>query len=115
MVGQPFQDQNPDHFAAALILAKAWAMAKKRAEVGPYWLPVASPNRGFEFPPLVANEIVDVTGHEETALNAMACHRSQGGHLSEVQQELKKAWQGWGEVKGCPSAEGFCVLSDAPD
>ncbi len=107
VVGQSFQNKNPDHFCAALILARAYERAKESADIGPLWTPVASPGRTGVFPKLTADHIIDVTGYEEKALQGLACHVSQGGHLPGNQEHLLKKWRAWGEVKGCASAEGF--------
>ena len=66
VVGQSFQNKNPDHFCAALILARAYEKAREKAAIGPLWIPVAAPNRTGIFPTLTANQLVDVTGQEET-------------------------------------------------
>ena len=106
VVGQCFQNGNPDHFAAALIVARAWQIAKDKADIGPYWVPLVSPSRGFVFPPIIPNRFVDITGHEETALKALACHRSQGGHLPGSQERRPAAWKQWGKSHGS-SVEAF--------
>jgi LmbE family N-acetylglucosaminyl deacetylase len=110
VVGQSFQNKNPDHFCAALILARAYERAKERVAIGPLWVPVAAPGRTGIFPTLTANRIVDVTGHEETALKALACHRSQGGHLPGAQEGVRAKWRKWGEQHGSASAEGFLEM-----
>lgn len=110
VVGQSFQNKNPDHFCAALILARAYQMARKEAAVGPLWIPVSTPDRRDVFPTLTANRLVDVTGHEETCLRALACHRSQGGHLPGSQDRLRAKWKQWGELHGCSSAEAFVEM-----
>ena len=107
VVGQAVQNGNPDHFAAALIVAKAWRIAKDKADIGPYWTPVTSSSRGFVFPPLTPNRFVDITGHEERALKALACHRCQGGYLPRTQERRRAVWREWGEKHGCTSAEAF--------
>jgi LmbE family N-acetylglucosaminyl deacetylase len=113
VVGQSFQDRNPDHFCAALILVRAHQRAQGRASVGPLWVLVAVPGRTGVFPPLAGNRIVDVTGHEETALRALACHVSQGGHLAGTQESLRRKWRSWGERAGGASAEGFLVCAES--
>lgn len=110
VVGQPFQNGNPDHFCAALILARAYRIARRNAEIGPLWIPVATSDRENVFPTLSANRFVDVTGHEETCLKALACHKSQGGHLRDAQDGLRAHWRKWGEIRGCQSAEGFVEM-----
>lgn len=110
VVGQSFQNKNPDHFCAALVLARAYERAKEKAPIGPLWIPVAAPGRTGVFPTLTANRIVDVTGYEDTALRALACHVSQGGHLPGNQEALRRKWRGWGEIAGCASAEGFLTM-----
>lgn len=107
VVGQCFQNGNPDHFAAALIVARAWRIAKDTADIGPYWVPVVPPSRGFVFPRLFPDRFVDITGHEEAALKALACHRCQGGHLPKTQEGRRAGWRSWGAVHGCTSAEAF--------
>jgi len=54
---------------------------------------------------------VDVTGQEETALRALACHVSQGGHLPGSQDGVRAKWRQWGEVAGCVSAEGYLEMA----
>jgi len=110
VVGQSFQNRNPDHFCAALILARAYQAARNKADIGPLWIPVATPDRKDAFPTLIANRFVDVTGHEETCLKALACHESQGGHLPGPQNGMKAEWQKWGALHGCVSAEGFAEM-----
>jgi LmbE family N-acetylglucosaminyl deacetylase len=110
VVGQSFQNRNPDHFCAALILARAYQQVRDSIVIGPLWIPVATPDRKDTFPTLTANRFVDVTGHEETALRALACHRSQGGHLPGGQNGLKAKWRKWGEIAGHWSAEGFLEM-----
>ncbi|MCK4282925.1 MAG: PIG-L family deacetylase [Candidatus Brocadiae bacterium] len=111
VIGQAIQNGNPDHFAAALVVARAWRRAAEDADIGPYWLPVSAPGPGrFQFPPLSVDEIVDVTGYEETALKALACHRSQGGHLQREDGHLWRKWRYYGEKIGAASAEGFKLI-----
>lgn len=110
VVGQLFQNKNPDHFCAAMILHSAYEAAKERAKLGPFWIPVFTPGAGEAFPPLAANRFVDVTGHEETCLKAAACHESQGVHLPRSQERIQAKWRRWGQLCGCTSAEGFLEL-----
>jgi len=107
VVGQQFQNKNPDHFCAAMILHTAYQMARVKVEIGPFWVPVSARGDADRFPPLTANRFVDVTGHEETCLRALACHQSQGGHLPGSQDGMKAKWRKWGELRGCSSAEAF--------
>jgi LmbE family N-acetylglucosaminyl deacetylase len=107
VIGQPFQNKNPDHFCAAMVLHTAYQAAKEKAELGPFWVPVAMPDSEHAFPPLTPNRFVDVTGHEETCLKAAACHRSQGVHLAPSQDRIRQKWAKWGKLHGCTSAEGF--------
>lgn len=111
VIGQPIQNGNPDHFAAAMIVAKAWVLAAKKAKIGPYWmslsrasLPTATEK---EFPPLVATHHVDVTGYEETCLKAERCHTCQGGYLPTRAKYMWQYWSEWGRHFGCKSAEAF--------
>ena len=110
VVGQSFQNKNPDHFCAALILARAYARAKARAAIGPLWIPVAAPSRVDVFPALTANRIINISGHEETALRALACHISQGGHLPGTQEAVRTKWRSWGDQYGSASVEGFLEM-----
>ncbi len=110
VVGQPFQNKNPDHFCAAMIVHTAHRMARAKAEIGPFWVPVSFRDDDDQFPPLKANRFVDVTGHEETCLRALACHKSQGGWLPGSQDGMRAKWRKWGEIAGCTSAEGFMEM-----
>lgn len=107
VIGQNIGNLNPDHFAAALIMARAWLSASKKSEIGPYWIPVSGKTQPDTFPPLVPNHFVDITGYEEKALTALACHKSQGMHLHEAQESRKKTWKEWGNKAGYTSAEAF--------
>jgi LmbE family N-acetylglucosaminyl deacetylase len=64
----------------------------------------------FQFPPLVPTDFVDVTGHEERCIEAMSCHRSQGGHLGSTHAWLRANWSGWGAKRRVKSAEAFCAV-----
>ena len=111
VIGQPFGDMNPDHFLAAQIVAMAWHKASEQADIGPYWLPVIPAPRDHQaFPPLTPNRFVDVTGHEETCLKALACHISQGGHLMRSQNIRSSEWGVWKGVSGLESAEAFIEI-----
>jgi len=110
VVGQPFQNKNPDHFCAAMILHTAYQMARERTEIGPFWVPVSVPGSSDSFPPLAPDRFVDVSGYEEICLRAAACHRSQGMHLPSSQERLREHWRKWGEIAGCTSAEGFLEI-----
>jgi LmbE family N-acetylglucosaminyl deacetylase len=108
VIGQEVSNFNPDHFAAAQIVAVAWLLASEKKRIGPYWMPVMFPAPGsFQFPPLAPTDFVDVTGYEEACLRAMSCHRSQGGHLEVTHGELRANWKGWGARLGAVSAEAF--------
>lgn len=110
IIGQPFQNKNPDHFCAAMVLHTVYQLAREKVEIGPFWVPVASPDAEDAFPPLTANRFVDVTGHEETCLKAAACHRSQGVHLPRSQERLRGKWAKWGKLQGCAAAEAFLEM-----
>lgn len=110
VVAQPFQNLNTDHFAAAAIVARAYQAASEKTSLGPLWMPVSPPGHKGVFPTLTANRIVDVTGHEDTCLRAMACHVSQGGHLPGAQGHCKTRWQEWGKIHGSTAAEGFLQM-----
>jgi LmbE family N-acetylglucosaminyl deacetylase len=110
VVGQQFQNKNPDHFCAAMILHTAYRIARAKVEIGPFWLPVSHRSDAEAFPPLAANRFVDVTGHEDTCLRALACHKSQGGWLPKSQDGMWGKWRKWGEIAGCRSAEGFLEI-----
>ena len=108
VIGQPVGNFNPDHLCAAQIVAIAWRLAVKRAEIGPYWIPVGYTQEGqYPFPPLTPDHFVDVTGYEERCLQAIACHKSQGGHLPSTKERLERKWKAWGEKNGVASAEAF--------
>jgi len=112
VIGQAVQNGNPDHFAAALVVARAWKKAAEKVDIGPYWMPVSPPNpERFQFPPVLSvDEIVDVSGHEELALKALACHKSQGGHLQAEDGMLHRKWEYYGGQTGTKSAEGFKLI-----
>lgn len=111
VIGQPIGNLNPDHYAAAQIVGIAWQVAAKETAIGPYLIPVGPPATGrFRFPPLKADRLVDVTGYEDTCLRALACHRSQGGHLPATQERRKKSWAGWRERSGFEATEGFAEI-----
>lgn len=108
VLGQMIGNFNPDHLAAAQIAAMAWVRAAERVELGPLWLPVAPPDSTRElFPPFTANRWVDVTGMEQTALAALACHVCQGCASEASQNRLRRRWASFGAKHGVPSAEGF--------
>ena len=108
VIGQWVGNLNPDHFSAAQIVAIAWQLAIQKADVGPYWMPIRySGAGGYAFPPLTPDRFVEVAGYEEQGLQAIACHRSQGGHLPGAQKRLKENWKAWGEKYGVASAEAF--------
>lgn len=108
VIGQSIGNFNPDHFAAAQILAIAWQLAKQSVDIGPYWMPVNSAiKNGYSFPPLQASHYVDVTGYENIALRALACHTSQGGHMAKAQNSLRRKWKEWGKIANFKSAEAF--------
>jgi LmbE family N-acetylglucosaminyl deacetylase len=111
VIGQEFTNFNPDHFAAAQIVAAAWLQARGRATIGPLWVPVSHPVPDeLQFPPLVPTDFVDVTGHEEKCIEAMSCHRSQGGHLGSTHAWLRANWSGWGTKRRVKSAEAYCAV-----
>ena len=111
VIGQEFTNFNPDHFAAAQIVAAAWLQASRRRKIGPYRVPVTFPVPGSRpFPPLVPTEILDVTGDEAKCIEAISCHRSQGGHLESTRAYLKASWSGWGQRIGVTSAEAFWTV-----
>ena len=111
VICQSFQCWNPDHYAAALMLLKAWMAAGEKADIGRFWIPVRRTGADWpDFPPLVADHFEDVTGFEETALEALACHVSQGMALPKNQDMPRRKWTAWGERAGCASAEAFAQL-----
>ncbi len=109
VICQAFQDWNPDHYAAALLLVKAWQAASEKVDVGSFWIPVRMLSGGDwpDFPPMKPDHFEDVTGFEETVLKAFACHVSQGMDLPKNQDLPRKKWTAWGEHAGCKSAEAF--------
>jgi len=111
VIGQETSNFNPDHLAAAVIVAAAWVQASTRKKIGPYWIPVAYPAPDtFRFPPFEPTQYVDVTGHESKCIEAMSCHRSQGGHLDSTHAHLRTSWAGWGARRGVRSAEAFYAV-----
>lgn len=108
VIGQEHTNFNPDHFAAAQLVAVAWLQASRKKAVGPYWVPITYPVSGtYAFPPMEPTNILDVTGDEETCIRAISCHRSQGGHLESTSDYLRTSWAGWGARIGVRSAEAF--------
>ena len=111
IICQSFQCWNPDHYAAALMLLKAWMGASEKVELGDFWIPVrASSEKWPNFPPMEPNHFEDVTGFEETAEKALSCHVSQGMSLPQHHEHLREKWAKWGERAGCTSAEAFVRL-----
>ncbi len=111
VIGQPIGNLNLDHYAAAQIVGIAWQVAAQETAIGPYLIPVQPPGIGrSRFPPLKADRLVDVTGYEETCLQALACHRSQGGHLPATQERRRKSWAGWRPQSGFGATEGFAEI-----
>ncbi|HBE03270.1 MAG TPA: hypothetical protein DC049_12470 [Spirochaetia bacterium] len=106
VIGQYFANNNPDHFNAALILAKAWQKASKAVKVGPYLIPVIHQEEGFIFPPLAPNRFIDITGYEQKCLDGIACHKSQGGEFHYTKR-ITGNWQHWGKMNNCANAEAF--------
>jgi LmbE family N-acetylglucosaminyl deacetylase len=116
VIGQGIGNLNPDHFAAAQIVSIAWQVASREAQIGPYLSPVTPPRAGrLKFPPLTPERFVDVSGHEETCLRALACHRSQGGHLPSRHEARRRSWGGWREQSGLEAAEAFAVIHTPED
>ena len=111
VIGQPIGNFNPDHFAASQIVGVAWQVAAREVDIGPYLLPVAYPRAGrFRFPPLRPDRFVDVSGYEDTCLRALACHRSQGGHLPRTRERRKQSWAAWRDESGFESTEAFAEI-----
>jgi LmbE family N-acetylglucosaminyl deacetylase len=110
VIGQAYGNLNPDHFAAAQIVAIAWQIASRAVAIGPYWLPVMPWGEEYVFPPQTPDRFVDVSGHQEVCLRALACHVSQGGHLPRTQKRRRAAWGTW--KAQCPygSAEAFLQI-----
>lgn len=109
VLAQEIGNFNPDHFDAAQIVAMAWIRASRRVELGSLYLPVVPLNiRPVHFPQLRPDFWVDVTGYEETARAALACHICQGGGSAETQSLLDKRWSYFGNTMGVQSGEAFC-------
>ena len=116
VIGQGIGNFNPDHFAAAQIVAIAWRVAAQEAPIGPYLIPVSPTRPGrLRFPPLNPDRFVDVSGHENTCLRALACHRSQGGHLPSRQEGRQRSWGRWREQSGLEAAEAFAEIYTPED
>ena len=108
VIGQPIGNFNPDHFDAAQIVAIAWQLAAREADIGPCWIPVFPTRKGgYHFPPLSPDHFVDVGGYEEKCLKALACHQSQGGHLPRTQERRAQFWKAWEEESGFAATEAF--------
>lgn len=116
VIGQGIGNFNPDHFAAAQIVAIAWQVAAKEAPIGPYLIPVSPQRAGrLRFPPLSPDRFVDVSGHEETCLRALACHRSQGGELPSRLEGRRRSWAGWRKQSGFEATEAFAEIYTPED
>ena len=116
VIGQPIGNYNPDHFAASQIVGVAWQVAAEAVAIGPYLIPVGSPRAGRRrFPPLKPDRFVDVTGYEATCLQALACHRSQGGHLPRTQERRRRSWAAWREESGFEATEAFAEIYSRMD
>jgi len=108
VIGQEIGNLNIDHLAAAQILAMAWRLAREKADIGPLWLPVPRPQTDASvFPVFEPNRFVDVSQYEDTARAALACHKSQGGHLPVMQDPAAKRRRFWGENQKVAAAEAF--------
>lgn len=108
VLGQMMDNFNPDHLCASQIAAMAWIHASKRCSLGPLWLPTPDYEHNPQaFPPLKEDHWVDVTGYEAVVLEALACHRCQGGSTSKTQEYVRRRWSHFGELHGVVAAEGF--------
>lgn len=111
VICQSIQCWNPDHYAAALMLLKAWMIAGEKAPMGKFWIPVRPPGDDWpNFPPMKPNHFEDVTGFEATCLKALSCHVSQGMAFEQWHDFPRKRWAAWGPKAGCTSAEAFVRL-----
>ena len=111
VICQSFQCWNPDHYAAALLLMKAWMMASERKKLGRFWIPVRPKGDDWpDYPPMKPNHHEDVTGFEEKARKALSCHVSQGMTMKKYQDMVGDKWAKWGEKYGCKSAEAFARI-----
>ena len=108
LICQSFQCWNPDHYASALMLLKAWMAASEKVKIGKFWIPLRPKGDDWpDYPPMKPNHFEDVTGFEETALKALSCHVSQGMTLERWRNLPKERWAKWGKRAGCTSAEAF--------
>jgi len=107
IIAQCIQNLNPDHFSAAMIVAKAWLIAKEKVDIGPVWLPIMQDK--YAFPKLNADIAIDVTGYTETALKGTMCHKSQGLLIDEWREPVILGWKIAGKRHGCQYAEEFSV------
>ena len=107
LIAQCIQNLNPDHFSAAMIVAKAWLLAKEKVNIGPIWLPIMQDQTAF--PKLNVDISIDVTGHTKTALKGVLCHTSQGLGIAEWREPLITGWEIAGKKHGCKYAEEFSL------
>jgi LmbE family N-acetylglucosaminyl deacetylase len=107
IIAQCIQNLNPDHFSAAMIVAKAWLIAKEKVDIGPVWLPLMQDQHAF--PKLNADIAVDVTGYTEMALKGVMCHISQGLGIVKYREPLIQGWEIAGKRHGCKCAEEFSL------
>ena len=104
VICQGIDTNNPDHFAASLIVYKAHRKASQSVEIGPLYMSYGDDCYVRKDP----DWIVDVTGHEEVAEKALCCHKSQGGPA--MVEKHRKFWRKWGARIHTRSAEPFLRL-----
>lgn len=104
VICQIVDTNNPDHFAAALIVHKAYRLAARSVKLGPLYMGCAEDAFVKKAPDL----IVDITGHEATVEQALQCHQSQGGPGMIAGRH--KFWRQWGRRIRVRSAEPFIRL-----
>ncbi|MDD5678784.1 MAG: hypothetical protein PHW60_12480 [Kiritimatiellae bacterium] len=99
--------QNPDHYAAALIVRQAYVKASKTVTMGPFCIGTHNHTGDIDFFPGEPEMIVDVTGFEEIAIKAFSCHRTQGCHCPKRIESRYARWHTWGKKINTTSAEPF--------
>ena len=106
VIAQTVDGGNIDHFAAALIVHKAYRQAAASVTLGPLYMRLTEASFFRRQP----DWVVDVTGYEEVAEKAIACYESQGGTAYHVR--MRARWREAGAKIGVKSAEPFARLLD---
>jgi len=101
-------DRNIDHYAALLIVCRAWNEARRMSpEIGKLYAPM----KGRSYVQKNPDWVEDVTGFEETVKRAIACHETQDG--KSYWPRMHEHWAKVGRSIGVASAEAFIELHGA--